>query len=188
MPKCALPNKYIQDPKGRLVNLRNALHWDWPWPLSYIPRHINAFGPNCPVKSFGYKKWPPILIEGFGVARWEAENGNSWIEIPEFKHAKITYRIYNNYFEAIERNPGHVNFNQKLNVKLTRTGIYSPSALQRFSHHGYMKLSPWYVAQWLRIKKRDNKEDLYLFHREGFRPDHVDQYYNWGPMLGLKMD
>lgn len=199
MPICALPDQIVKDPKGNEVNLKDARHWDWPWPLSYVKRSVNAFGPRCPEGSKGYRPWPPQLVKGEGVARWEAKfkTYHSIILIPEFINAEIDAGVYNKTWDAVERNPGAPNFNNRTRVKLFKgrgDNLYSPSALQRFSKKGWMKLSPWYISQWYLLKQMGNelgmgpKEDFFAFHRQGYRPDHVDSYYNWGPMFSLKMD
>ena len=175
---CALPD-----------HLKGVLHNDWPWPLSKLERSINAFGPRCPIESPKYRRWPPYLIKGYGVSRWESTGATSIIHIPEFDNKKVNSGIYGLTWDAIELNPANENYMKEIKVKLHGDGEHSPSALQRFSKRGWMKLSPWYVAQWWKIKDMGKgKEDYYLFHRQGMRPDHQDKYYNWGPMLGLKMD
>lgn len=187
MPRCALPDKIVHDPKGNEVNLKDARHWDWPWPMSYFKRAINAFGPRCEMGTKGYRAWPPTLVEGYGVARWEYKDGNnhSIIFIPQFANKRITDSVYGKTYEAVEKNQGD---DKWVHVHLSKGSGYSPSALQRFSMKGYVQLSPWYISQWYKLKTVENGEDYYLFHREGYRPDHNDRYYNWGPMLGLKMD
>ena len=152
-----------------------------------------------PEGSRGYRRWPPRLIKGKGVARWEAKfkKYHSIILIPSFVDITIGPDVYNKEWDAIEKNHGAPDFNKPIKVKLfkgSEEGVYSPSALQRFSKKGWMKLDPWYVAQWYLVKQKGEElgmgpeEDYFAFHRQGYRPDHVDSYYNVGPMLGLKMD
>jgi len=178
MPRCALPE-----------HLKDKRHTDWVWPLSYIKRSFNAFGPRCEQGTKGFRPWPPTLVEGYGVSRWEMDgDGHSIIEIPSFSERKINEDVYDRVHDAIEKNPGHPGYDKWHRVRLIKGEGYSPSALQKFSKKGWMKLEPWYIAQWRHIKKVEDDEDLVFFHREGYRPDHQDIYYNWGPMLGLHFE
>jgi hypothetical protein len=167
MGKCALP-----------PHLREKLHNDWPWPFKKVSRGWNAYGPRCPEGSKGYLPWPPRLVEGKGIARWEMCKG-SIIDIPDL--ANITVKgddIYGNEFMAWERNPGMPNFNKPLKVKLidpnsvkvtitdsinpdgtytqvVSPNIYCPSALQMFSKKGWIKLNPEYHSTWNILKWRE---------------------------------
>lgn len=188
MPECALPEEW-----------KKRKHNDWPFFLRWVPRSWNAFGPRCPEGSKGHKRWPPQLVKGRGIARWEAvfKTYHSIVIIPEFINTTIGPDVYNKTWDAIETHQGAPNFGKRVRVKLFKgygEGLYSPSALQRFSKKGWMKLDPWYVAQWFLIKQKGKElgmgpeEDYFAFNRQGYRPDHNGKYYNWGPMLGLKMD
>jgi hypothetical protein len=200
MPKCALP-----------VSLREKLHNDWPWPLSKLPRAINAFGPRCGGVSCecggkGLRAWPPRLLRGRGVARWENTGASSILEIPDLvkKEIRGPADVYGGTFTAIERNPGHANFNQTGTVVLAwraaaviRFGgppendfetlvldqnLYSPSTIQEFSPTGWLELDPFFKA-W--HKNAFGKTPNY---RIGYRPDHLDGYYNNGPYAGLNFE
>lgn len=195
--RCALPDKIVTDPKGRKVNLKDAKHWDWPFFLRWIPRSWNATGPRCAGGSCecggkGYKAWPPKLVEGFGVSRWESTEAKSIIEIPDFRNVKIGPDIYGMTFDAVERLKGHPEEGQTHKVTLrweeTRftvgqlflpQGLYSPSAIQSFSQRGYMVLDPKYKCWWQESPFQygdEEKEALVL--ASGERPDHLDVYYN----------
>ena len=190
---CALPH-----------HLKGKKHNDWLWPLSYMPRSYNARGPRCTGRE-GYIPWPPILVEGFGVSRWETSKAESIIEIPELRYRKITDKdVYGKKFEAIERNPGNIYFNKTIIVNFpqweearvidehvspkiwlthVKPNYYHPSALQKFSSSGYLLLEPYYYSKWKIIKKNEvpgekTKDDIVLFMRRGYRPDSLDVYYN----------
>lgn len=203
MADCALPPK-----------LRGVKHNDWPFPFNRISRGWNAYGSRCPVGSKGFRPWPPRLEEGRGVARWELAGAGSIVDIPGLAKVKIKGGdIYGHEFEAYERNPGSPLFNQKITVRLidprtiwnltvitdTETpegwkmtvepNIYSPSALQKFSESGWMKLEPEYYSYWNVLKQRElpwlkngavgeSPEDTVMFYRSGMRPDHADAYFN----------
>ena len=190
-------------------HLRGKLHNDWPWPFKNIPRGSNAYGLRCPKGDESYRPWPPRLMEGFGVARWELAGGQSIIEIPAFVDKRMKPEdIYGKTWMVIERNIGNPSFGKKFDITLqdpkeiwevtTVTdvqigdswtqmidpNIYSPSALQKFSPHGWMKLEPYYYSFWKVLKKRElpvypeTGEDTVIFYRTGYRPDHLDTYYN----------
>lgn len=184
---CALPD-----------HLKERLHNDWPGPLKELPRSLNARGPRCGQGNPGYLPWPPKLVEGFGVARWETDGATSIIEIPALANRYVDSSIYGQTFEVIERKPGHPNFGQKWMQTLTwveglHEGQYSPSALQKFSIKGWIRLSPDYRSSWKILIRREEPgketgEDTVKFSRTGFRPDTLDLYYNFGPMAGLKWE
>ena len=169
MPKSALPD-----------HLKNKKHNDWPWPLSYLPRGINAFGPRCGKGNSGYKPWPPKLEEGKSVTRWESSGAQSRIIIPELDGVTIDPSVYGRTVKAIEEGS-----NREFLVKLEWRElvwpfseadklVYSPSTIQ-ISKKGWLKMNPSFFVQW-------DKDDY--FFRNGFRPDHLDEYYNFGPYLG----
>ncbi len=185
MPKCALPE-----------HLKERKHEDWIWPLSKINRGANAYGPRCEPGSKGYKPWPPKLIEGYGVSRWENNGAQSIIEIPSFKHENITSACYGSIVQAYERNSGNPMFGKLMMVKLEWVEVkhtqgvftpqqYSPSAIQSFSPKGFLKMDPSYYSYWKQLDKKDHWERA-IFYRFGNRPDHYDVYYNYGPFFGLK--
>lgn len=167
------------------------LHNDWPWPLAKLPRSINAFGPRCPVESGAYRPWPPRLVKGFGVTRWESNGAASILEVPAFAGRWITAaEVYGKTWPCIERNPGHPDYGQQGTAALSfhampwseiETGAlaYSPSALQEFGPKSWLRMGPFYVAEY-----RPGR----YFYRVGFRPDHLDVYYNWGPFLGVNVE
>lgn len=195
-------------------HLRGRKHNDWPWPFKNVSRGWNAKGPRCrsnPATSTSdpasYLAWPPWIVEGYGVSRWESAGGESIIHIPALDDFHITKGsdVYNRQWMAVEMNPGHVDFLKVKDIFLPRwkessvydvlrpNGLYeqhcepdqySPSALQKFSPKGWMKLEPFYYAQWHLLKKRElpifpeTGEDQVIFFRRGNRPDHVDLYYN----------
>lgn len=212
---CALPDKEIIR-KGKVVNLREALHDDWLWPFNKIPRAWNARGPRCMKDTLGYLPWPPKLVRGKGIARWENAFAQSILFIPSLADKEINESIYGKTVRAYESRDGHPNYGQEILIKLEwredipksyidtdgrmkykfDETLYSPSALQKYSPSGYMKLNPDYNSQWKIIKKRefpldpDTGEDLVLFRRGGkYRPDHFDVYYNMNrdpfPHMGL---
>jgi len=182
MPICALPD-----------HLKDKKHNDWCWPFKNIPRGSNAYGPRCPgitcpiCHGKGFRPWPPILIKGFGVSRWEGTGeGHSIIHIAKLDDIFVTGDdVYGNVFDGIEMNPaldpGHI-----VRVKLVRGSGYSPSAIQEFSTHGYEILEPYYVAKWMKWTKT-----LWPNYRNGYRPDHNDMYYNYSkivPYAGLHFE
>lgn len=183
---CALPE-----------NLKERKHNDWPWPASKIARSWNAYGPRCPNDSEKYRPWPPRLVEGHGVARWESNLAQSIIEIPALANRTVLGgQVYGREWQAIERNPGRPDFGQQKTVVLgwremkwaeivdpASPLVYSPSALQKFSPAGWMKLTPDYSTRWKIITRREQPDnvtgdDTVLFYRRGYRPDHFDVYYN----------
>lgn len=172
MPECALPE-----------HLKKRKHNDWPFFLRWVPRSLNAFGPRCGEGNKGFLPWPPILISGHGIARWEATRpSNSIIEIPALKNITVKgIDIYGKEWDVIERNEEPRG--REFKITLTTGGLYSPSAIQEFSDHGWMKLKPEFHARW----KKLTKTKIY-FHRRGYRPDHEDTYYNWGPYWGLEFE
>lgn len=191
MSKCALP-KHLQD----------KIHNDWPWPLSHVSRGFNAAGPRCGAGRDGYKSWPPKLIKGRGVCRWESSGAQSIIYIPEFDGVDIDGSIvYGSRVKALEVNPGHANYGTYKMVELNWVESihsdgsffpqqYSPSAIQYFSKSGHMQLSPNYYSTWRAFDFKDvdgvGRWSKGFFYRWGWRPDHLDVYYNWGPFVGLR--
>ncbi len=52
-----------------------------------------------------------------------------------------------------------------------------------------MKLSPEYHAWWKVMKRtKDGKTQHAANWRHGWRPDHLDVYYNWGPYAGFNFE
>ena len=197
MPKCALPD-----------HLKNRKHGDWIWPLSYISRGWSAFGPRCPGRDCqvcngkGYRPWPPKLVEGKGVTRWENAGASSILYIPSLSDKIINPDFYGTNIRAWETNPANPYFNTEKWVSIkweignTSPNMYFPSALQRWSRFGYLRMTPRYWTIWKVIKQKENPfkstrvtgENKVLFWRNGYRNDALDVYYNNGPMLGLQMD
>lgn len=186
MPLCALPD-----------HLKEKKHNDWIWPLSYIPRGANAFGPRCGKGNKGYLPWPPKLVEGKGVARWESDGATSIIEIPSLANIEIKAKdVYGREFTYIERNVGRPDCGKIGLVTLSWTegmnieGQYHPSALQKFSNEGWMRLDPDYYAWWKVLERREpKKDDIVMFHRRGFRVDSLDQFYNFSlGFFGLRWE
>lgn len=198
-----LSKKLIGYPDALPEHLRARLHNDWIIG-KFIPRSWNAMGPRCGKGNPGYLPWPPRLIAGRGVARWESTFSKSILEIPELN--KCTVRaddVYGKKWTCIEWNHGHPNYAQSGTVELdwsetfiTPQGmiqganIYSPSALQKFSMSGWLRLSPDYYSWWKILKRRETIEDVkeegddtVLFMRKGARPDHLDAYYNLTKIL-----
>lgn len=173
------------------AHLREKRHNDWIWPMSKIRRSWNARGPRVGVLKPGYLQWPPKLIEGRGVTRWENDGASSIIEIPALER-KVTSDVYGEVFRAYEKNEGNPFYGKSFDVlieyKINGTGKdgeiksdtlnYSPSALQKFSDGGYMILSPTYKT-W--HKSLFGKSPNYGV---GWRPDHVDIYYNFRHFYG----
>lgn len=206
-------------------HLRGRVHNDWPWPANKILRSANVRGPRCGPGAEGYEAWPPRLVEGHGVARWESDGGDSIIYIPALVGRTVSAGdVYDRVWEAVEMNPGREDFLLRKSVRLywrpatvwdepngdgtfgqrTTGGMYSPSALQKFSRSGWMRAHPkyytsWHVLRWRefpaliegRVAEYEAAADTVLFFRTGWRPDHVDCYYNGdlagvpAPMAGL---
>jgi len=206
-----IERKLIGSPCALPVHLRNwngtgkpKPHTDWPPLLNRIPRSFNAYGPRCPKSSKGYRAWPPKLVEGFGVARWELAQASSIIMIPALVNVHVkANQVYGKTWRAIEMAPYNKMFLKEFDVFLTHwqeshvyemetnpgeifvsPDQYSPSALQKFSPNGFMRLDPDYHHSWRVLKKRElplwpeDGEDTVLMIRKGYRPDHLDVYYN----------
>jgi hypothetical protein len=214
---CALP-PHMRDYKG---TGKVQPHQDWIGPLSWIPRSWNAAGPRCGQGRPGYECWPPILLEGVGVARWEGPRAESVVFIPELEKAHVRMGdVYGKAWLAQEMQPGRPDYLQWKTVTLQMeevkvkdallggggyittfepAGVYSPSALQKFSREGWMRLSPRYYSRWGMCDMKERRwlqanrpggweakpEDFVLFFRKGHRPDHVDTYYNMGKGPGV---
>lgn len=177
--RCALPDKMIRDPKGNLVNFKDALHWDWPPIVNKIPRAYNAYGPRCPgasCQSCGgrrYLNWPPLIYEGFDATRWEwcdeqtATTGfRKEIFIPDFRRRLITHEIYQRPWVGITPEGARVS------VWLFEEG-WGPSIIPTTSEHGWLKLGPGFECRW-----RTTPSWRKYYYRSGMRPDYVDMYYN----------
>lgn len=191
---CALPE-----------HLKSKLHTDWTGPLKKIPRSFSARGPRCRLEHpagtcDGYRPWPPRLVEGEGVARWENTGASSILDIPALRNRRVTADdVYGKTWTCIQRNVGHSNFGQTGTVTLNWRELsmdqlaagedeHSPSALQKFSMRGWIKLSPGYTSRWLILVRREipgavKGDDTVAFYRSGYRPDHVDIYYNKSLLL-----
>lgn len=204
-----LTNQFIGYPCALPEHLREKKHNDW-FIGKWIPRSWNARGPRCMRNSPGYLPWPPRLVEGVGVARWESIGADSIIEIPELADRHVLAAdVYGHSFVAFERQKNRPNFNESFRLKInwdevvTYDGVtfgpqqYSPSALQKFSTKGWMKLSPDYYSSWNILHRREipgkeTGEDTVIFYRKGARPDHLDTYYNLDKfvpgMAGLKWE
>lgn len=185
--QCALPD-----------HLKDKKHDDWLPGLRWIPRAWNVKGPRCWVESSGYKAWPPKLIEGKGVVRWETEFAESRVYIPILSHAYVNRDIYGTRFRAYEEDTGEEKWVTIEDKTLTWREIeegkrtYSPSAVQKYSLEGWMKLDCGYKARWNMLvqkefvgKRHPDNEDFVFFYRRGWRPDHLDVYYNKGFYVGL---
>lgn len=181
-------------------HLRGKLHNDWTWPLNKISRGWNAAGPRAPQGADDYMAWPPRLVEGKGVSRWENDGAQSILHIAALDKTTVRgHQVYGRTWLAVEMNPGRPDFMKAKDVYIpewrpaTVTDTpqqtcdpmqYSPSALQKFSPAGWMKLNPFYHSEWRVIKKRElpvypeTGDDTVAFFRRGNRPDHVDLYYN----------
>jgi hypothetical protein len=169
MPKCALPD-----------HLKDKKHNDWIWPLSYIPRSANAKGPRCGKGKPGYLSWPPHLIEGYDVTRWEWSDrlGNHTHGIiNDFKNKKINSSIYQSRWDIKDLNTGKTH----KNVDLIHADWW-PSIIQEYSEYGWLKLDPTFQCGW-RTKPWWKK----YYWRWGWRPD-FDYYYNWGPYAGRNFE
>jgi len=194
-------------------HLRGKLHNDWIWPLNKISRGWNAAGPRSERFQNDWRPWPPMLVEGKGVSRWEAAGGHSILHIPGLDKERVQGQmVYGRSWLAIEMNPGHPEFlkakdvylppvkearvwdipdqsNPGKFIQMIDPDQYSPSALQKFSKEGWMKMYPYYHAEWAFNNRKELKwlqngakgtspEDTVGFFRRGDRPDHVDLYYN----------
>lgn len=197
-------------------HLRNKKHNDWIWPLSLISRGSNARGPREDLISKDYLPWPPKLIEGRGVCRWETAGAHSILYIPALENETLSllsgYHVYGRSWMCVETNPGNPDFMKTKEVYFPfpivparvwdlqnddgsftmrcEPNVYSPSAIQYFSKSGYMRLYPDYYSTWsafdFKITDGIKKWSRGFFYRWGWRPDHLDVYYNWGPFVGLR--
>lgn len=166
--KCALPD-----------HLKEKLHNDWFWIFKKIPRAFSAYGPRCPghgcTHCGGKRKlpWPPRLVEGFDVTRWEFCDEQTAVDnsrrkeiyIPDFKNRRIDESIYNQPWTGINQYGG------QMTVWLDKEG-WGPSIIPTTSEEGWMKLDPGFQCGW----KTTGWNKFYW--RTGFRPDFVDMYYN----------
>lgn len=188
------------------------LHTDWPPLLNMVPRSFNVKGPRVGKGNTGYAPWPPRLVEGENVAKWETTETNlapqSVIFISELVGRKVRGEdVYDRDWMAKEMNPAHPQFNQWRSVRLqwseaivtdgkhpdhglpiTRISPnhHSPSAIQAYSRQGSMILAPRYSSRWKWGVSFNLRDPRGFFWRFGWRPDHVDAYYNNGPFVGLK--
>ena len=171
MGKCALPE-----------HIKNRKHDDWIFPLSLINRGFNARGPRCPIGSKSHEMWPPKLIEGFDVNRWEwsdltGKNHTHGI-IEPFKDKLITSSIYQVNWNIQDLNTGETH----KDVDLIKAG-WIPSVIQLYSRKGYLKCDPSFSCKW------DMRHKLFRYYwRCGWRADALDMYYNWGPFLGRNFE
>lgn len=181
-------DRFLGCPEALPYHLRNwkntdrvRLHDDWPPLLNLIPRSWTATGPRAIGKP-GFAPWPPMLVEGRSVTRWENSGSSSILWISAFEGIKITPKdVYDREHLAMEMNPGHPDFRKsktvyfppyrqatvveigtgqrdKWGAEIMETIVtpndYSPSALQKFSFgSGYLKLSPLYIAKWDMLEK-----------------------------------
>ena len=95
MPKSALPD-----------HLKERKHNDWIFPLSLLSRGVNAFGPRCGKGNSGYKPWPPKIVEGKSVTRWETSGADSIVIIPSLEDVKIDASVYGKVYKAIDERTG----------------------------------------------------------------------------------
>ncbi len=189
---CALPDKIVRNKNGENVNLRDRLHDDWPIGLRWIPRSWNAKGPRCGEGNPGYKKWPPKLIEGYSVMRWQTTGDEKQILIPSFDEKHLTSEYVKDLWVlAVDIKPGSPTYMDQFMVNLNE---YIPSTIQKYgSQKGWMKLDCGFQCGWRMITRRETPgktkeetgEDLVWYWRWGWRCDILDGYYNWGPYAGL---
>ena len=192
MPKCALPDKIVTNKDGEKVNLKDRLHDDWIWPLSKISRGWNAKGPRCGEGNPGYKKWPPRLVEGKSVVRWQKSGDKGEILIPSFNEKYLTSEFVTDLkVLAVDVDSDSITFMEQAFVNLND---YIPSTIQKYgSTKGWMKLDCGFQCGWRMIRRREmpgktkeqTGEDLVWYWRFGWRPDILDEYYNYGPYAGL---
>ncbi len=172
MPKCALPT-HLQDKK----------HSDWTWPLSLIDRGWNAKGPRCKDHNDGgYLPWPPKLVEGHNVPRWEWANlagHHREIFVPAFAGKTIGPEVYRmGRIQALERTGDIV---QAVSIDLQAENWW-PSIIQYDMVRGWLRLDPKFYCSW----DMGAWWKKYYF-RTGWRPD-AELYYNNGPFLGRKFE
>ena len=172
-----IQNKFVGYPCALPPHLKNRLHNDWPPIVNHIPRSWNARGARCPRDSGGFLSWPPRLLRGKGIARWETTGANSIIYIKSLENVEVTGdMIYGMSFDAVELNRGNPNYKKIIKVKFPQWrpakvwdelvndryvqridfNDYHPSALQKYSRKGYMVLDPYYKAIW----KWNNMKEL----------------------------
>jgi len=209
----ALQGNHTMSDKALPPHMRGRKHNDWFF-FKNTPRGWNAKGPREEKGAKDYAAWPPRLVKGKNVCRWESDGAQSIIFIPELlTNKEINGRdIYGREWEVIEMNPSSEDFQKKKKIRIpyweesvvtdlkredgTYEQIvapmqYSPSALQKFSKNGWMKLEPDYFSSWKVLKKRElpvwpeTGDDTVLFMRSGHRPDHVDCYYNVDKLIPI---
>lgn len=165
---CALPD-----------HLKGRLHNDWPPLLNRIPRSFSARGPRCPGQSCecggkGYLPWPPKLVEGFDVTRWEwcdLEGNRKEVYISNFYKTRIDKEIYKSQWKTINLETGGI-------ITIDLNDNWWPSVIPTKSEYGWLKLDPDFYCQW-RTKPSWRK----FYFRYGARPD-FDFYYSMGPYGG----
>lgn len=167
---CALPD-----------HLKNRLHNDWPPLLNKIPRSWNARGPRCKGASCecggaGFMSWPPKLVKGHDIVRWEwsdLSGKHRSILIEAFIGKTIDANVYDREWKAVDVANGQI-----FSVDLLK-GEWWPSIIPTGSLKGWIELSPWFKASW------DFRSRMFRrYFRIGNRPD-FEQYYNiYAPYAG----
>lgn len=114
-------------PKSLPFNLRNYKrtgkpknHDDWFIPIGkLIPRSWNATGPRCGKGNPGYEAWPPRLIEGYDVTRWENAGATSILFFPGLMKEHVNASsLYGKSYGCIETNSSNPNFRQAGIIKI----------------------------------------------------------------------
>lgn len=178
-------NKFLGFPEALPPHLANyqgtgkvKLHTDWPPLLRLIPRSWNARGARVRTDSEGYLRWPPVLVEGRDVTRWENTGATSILFLPDLIDETIKGSdVYGRTHKVIETNRGNKRFKEEFDLffphpmeahvydVLKKNGLYelccspndySPSALQKFSWgSGFVELKPYYKSKWKILDKRE---------------------------------
>lgn len=161
-------------------HLRGRVHNDWPWPFNRIKRGWNAKGSRPDILAEDYLTWPPKLVEGYDVTRWENTGASSIVFLKDLANRRILpTNVYGKKHKAVETAAGNPNFGKEIEIFIDywkpgkvsddpdpnnpgryiqkcEPNDYSPSALQKFSTgSGYMRLDPLYTAKWKIIKKKE---------------------------------
>lgn len=170
--------------------LWNMRHDDLLWPMCYNWRGDDAFGYRAGEGHSKYMPELPRLVEGRGVARWMSAGDASVVEVPRFRDYEHKWTVENmpEVIEFFERKVGHPDFYDGHDAsRLIRWSkknflrTYAPSSLQKFSDASHLVRYPDHVSCHKMLKKNekyvgDDKPDLVVFYRRGWRWDSYDGY------------
>jgi len=180
--------------KEKRINAALPHHlWNWKqndrvWPMCKAYRGDNAIGPRAlEIYEPKYKRTPPRLVEGRGIARWMSNGDQSVVDVKMFKDYSRIWTPSNlpDMIECVEtQKNGH--FGEA--YKFTRSEFlrtYGPSSLQKFTDKSYLKRDPYHISYHRMIKRKEQLHvskdvtgaDVVFFWRGGVRWDSLDNYF-----------